>query len=90
MKTYQVTRKFQVTIPKKIAEKIGIKPGDSVILEEGADGIVIKKVREGREKPEEVVSAIEDFSIDVANVRKYIKKAGDALNEGLSGNIPAQ
>jgi len=90
MKTYQVTRKFQVTIPKKIAEKIGIKPGDSVVLEEGEDGIVIKKVREGKEKPERLISAIEDFSIDVARVRKRIKEAGEALNESLSRNIPAQ
>jgi len=90
MKTYQVTRKLQVTIPKKIAEKIGIKPGDSVILEEGEDGIVIKKVREGKEKPEELISVIEDFATDVAKVRKRIKEAGEALNEGLSGNIPAQ
>ena len=90
MKTYQVTRKLQVTIPKKIAEKTGIKPGDSVILEEGEDGIVIKKVRESKEKPKELISAIEDFSTDVAKVRKRIKEAGRALNEGLSGNIPAQ
>lgn len=90
MKTYNVTRKFQVTIPKKIAEKIGIKPGDSVILEEGEDGIVIKKVRESKEKPAELISIIEDFATDVAKVRKRIKEAGEALNEGLSGNIPAQ
>lgn len=62
----------------------------TLILEEGEDGIVIKKVREGKEKPKEIISVIEAFSIDVAEVRKYIRKAGEALNEGLSGNVPPQ
>ncbi|MDA4112917.1 MAG: AbrB/MazE/SpoVT family DNA-binding domain-containing protein [Thaumarchaeota archaeon] len=33
MKHYQVTKKLQVTIPKKLADKTGIKPGDSVAFE---------------------------------------------------------
>ncbi|TLY05721.1 MAG: AbrB/MazE/SpoVT family DNA-binding domain-containing protein [Thaumarchaeota archaeon] len=28
LKQYQVTKKLQVTIPKKLAEKAGIEPGD--------------------------------------------------------------
>ncbi len=90
MRAYQVTRKFQVTIPKKIAEKAGIKPGDSVVFEEGEDGIFIKKVREAEEKPEELISIIEDFAKDVARVRKRVREAGEYLVEDLSRNIPAQ
>ncbi len=90
MRAYQVTRKFQVTIPKKIAQRAGIKPGDSVIFEEGEDGILIKKIRAMKEKPEELISVIEEFATDVAQVRTRIKEAGVALIEDLSRNIPAQ
>ncbi len=90
MRAYQVTRKFQVTIPKKIAQRAGIKPGDSVIFEEGEDGIFIKKIRAMKEKPEELISVIEEFATDVARVRTRIKEAGVALVEDLSRNIPAQ
>ena len=90
MRSYQVTRKFQVTIPKKIAEKAGIKPGDSVVFEEGNDGIFIKKITGMKQKPEELISVIEDFATDVARVRKRVREAGGALIEDLSRNIPAQ
>ncbi len=90
MRTYQVTRKFQVTIPKKIAQRAGIKPGDAVVFEEGEDGIFIKKIRAMKEKPDELISVIEEFATDVARVRTRIKEAGEALIEDLSRNIPAQ
>lgn len=90
MRTYQVTRKFQVTIPKKIAEKVEIKPGDSVVFEELKDGIFIRKIGETKEKPEELISVIEDFTADVARVRRHIRKARGALIEDLSRNIPAK
>jgi len=90
MRAYQVTRKFQVTIPKKIAQRAGIKPGDSVVFEEGEDGIFIKKIRTMKEKPDELVSVIEEFATDIARVRTRIKEAGEALIEDLSRNIPAQ
>ncbi|MGH9922072.1 MAG: AbrB/MazE/SpoVT family DNA-binding domain-containing protein [Nitrososphaerales archaeon] len=88
MKFYQVTRKLQVTIPKKIAQKTGIKPGDSVIFEERKDGIFVKKIAGMKEKPEELISVIQDFAADVARVRKHVREARDALNEDLSRNIP--
>lgn len=84
MRTYQVTRKFQVTIPKKIAQRAGIKPGDSVVFEEGEDGIFIKKISAIKEKPEELISVIEEFATDVARVRARIKEAGAALIEDLT------
>jgi len=90
MRTYQVTRKFQVTIPKKIAERVGIRPGDSVIFEEGEDGILIKKIGQMDEDAEELISVIRDFATDVVRVRRHVRKAGEALNENLSRNIHAQ
>lgn len=45
----RVTTKGQVTIPKDIRERFGIKPGDEVVFEETEDGVVIqKKVDEDR------------------------------------------
>ncbi len=87
MRTYQVTRKFQVTIPKKLAEKAGIRPGDSVVFEEREDAILVKKIRERKEKPEELITIIEDFAADVLKVRARIKEAGEALIEDLSRNL---
>jgi len=85
-----VTRKFQITIPKKMADKAGIKPGDSVIFEEGEDGILIRKIGQTNEEPEELISVIRDFAADVTKVRRHVRKAGEALNENLSRNIHAQ
>ena len=39
--SYQVTSKGQVTIPKKIREFLGIKPGTAVEFEPIADGRVV-------------------------------------------------
>lgn len=49
----QITSKGQVTIPKKVREFLGVKPGDSVEFEPTADGRVVlvaagRKGRNGR------------------------------------------
>ena len=46
----QVTSKGQVTIPKKIRDYLGIKPGAAVEFEPGADGRVVI-VAAGRQPP---------------------------------------
>lgn len=43
MKTSEVTRKGQVTIPEEIREKLGVRPGDEVTFTETEAGIVIHK-----------------------------------------------
>ncbi|TMQ00873.1 MAG: AbrB/MazE/SpoVT family DNA-binding domain-containing protein, partial [Thaumarchaeota archaeon] len=43
LKQYQVTKKLQVTIPKKLAEKAGIEPGDSVVFDEADGEITLRK-----------------------------------------------
>ena len=35
----KVTSKLQVTVPKRLADKFGIKPGDDIVWEEGGDAI---------------------------------------------------
>ncbi|MCD6572510.1 MAG: AbrB/MazE/SpoVT family DNA-binding domain-containing protein [Thermoplasmata archaeon] len=44
MEKTKVTEKYQVTIPKKIREKIGLKPGEIVIVEaKSRDEIRLKR-----------------------------------------------
>ena len=38
-----VTQKGQVTIPKKVRERLNIKQGDEVIFEVNEDNVVIRK-----------------------------------------------
>ena len=92
MKQYQVTSKRQVTIPKQLAEKKGIKAGDSVLFEETADGILVKRA-EGQRKPsrEDLRRTVEAFLFDdVPLIREHLKKSRRALNENLSRNVRSQ
>jgi AbrB family looped-hinge helix DNA binding protein len=43
MPAVKVLPKGQITLPKKVREKLGIKAGDALVLEEGKEGIVLKK-----------------------------------------------
>lgn len=43
MHAVKVLPKGQITLPKKVREKLGIHVGDALVLEEGKDGIVLKK-----------------------------------------------
>jgi len=39
-----ITRNYQITIPKQIREKLGLKEGDKVEIYQEGDRIVIKKL----------------------------------------------
>ncbi|MFC4447577.1 AbrB/MazE/SpoVT family DNA-binding domain-containing protein [Halorussus aquaticus] len=39
----RVTSKGQVTIPKEVRERLGIRPGDEIEFEETDEGYVLKK-----------------------------------------------
>ncbi|MCS4541218.1 MAG: AbrB/MazE/SpoVT family DNA-binding domain-containing protein [Euryarchaeota archaeon] len=46
METNKVTEKFQITIPKKVREEIGLKPGERVIVKQlSKEEILIKRFR---------------------------------------------
>ena len=44
MREVVITRKYQITIPKEIREKLGLKVGDRVLIYLEGDKIVIKPV----------------------------------------------
>ena len=41
----KITSKGQVTVPKRIRESLGVKPGDSLIFEENGDDMIVKPLR---------------------------------------------
>lgn len=43
MQALKVLPKGQITLPKKVRDKLGIHVGDALVLEEGKDEIVLKK-----------------------------------------------
>jgi len=63
----RVSFKGQITIPKKIRDKLKIAPGDFVLFEEKKDGIVLKKA---------ILSLEEDFNKLVSALDKKVKKLG--------------
>ena len=63
----RVSFKGQVTIPKKVRNKLKIAPGDFVLFEEKKDEVVLKKA---------IFSAEEEFNKLVAALDKKVKKLG--------------
>jgi len=46
----KVTSKFQVTIPKEVREKVGVRPGEVVSVESaGDDKIIVRRFRRVKE-----------------------------------------
>ena len=45
MQTVKVLPKGQITIPKDVRKHMGIKVGDTLVIEEADDKVVLKKVR---------------------------------------------
>lgn len=76
---------MHVTIPKRLAERTGIRPGDAVVFEESPDdSIMIKKVAGARADREKVRGAFDNFSKDMKKIRPRVQEAEAALNESLS------
>lgn len=63
----RVSFKGQITIPKKVRNKLKIAPGDFVLFEEKKDEVVLKKA---------ILSPEEEFNKLVAVLDKKVKKLG--------------
>jgi len=87
LKHYQVTKKLQVTIPKKLAEKAGIEPGDSVVFDEADGEITLRKAGSPRRNAKELSLAMEEFASDLKRIAPRINEAGLLLNENLHRHI---
>jgi len=76
---------MQVTIPKTLADRAGIRPGDAVVFEEARDeAIMMRKVAGSRMDAEKARMAFDRFAKDMAKVRAHALKAEVGMNEGLS------
>ncbi len=90
MRQYQVTRKLQVTIPKKLADKVGIRPGDSVLFDESSGAIILRKAEAQPQDADDMRRAIKEFARDVQGIRAYLRKSESALTENLSRHVPSE
>ena len=82
---------MQITIPKRIAERTGIKPGDSVVFEETRDErIMIKKVSGSSVDVARTLTAFDNLASDMTKIRSHVHDARSGLIEGLSRYIDSQ
>ena len=44
----KVTRKYQITIPKRVREKVGVKIGDELRVVDKGELIILRKLRKGK------------------------------------------
>ncbi len=84
MKTYQVTRKLQVTIPKILAEELRIRHGDIVVFQKAGNAILVKKTGSQVRDQLELEETVEAFARDMKKVGKYTVTAQRAISANLS------
>jgi AbrB family looped-hinge helix DNA binding protein len=71
----RVTSKLQVTIPKRIADRYGIRPGDDIDWLEAGEGVRVQPRATGQEQPD-VARRLALF--DAATDRERARRAGEA------------
>ena len=68
MPVVKITRNYQITIPKQIRDKLGLKEGDKVEIYQEGDKIVIKKLQ--KEELEELRDFLpENFDEILSKIR---------------------
>ncbi len=73
--------------PEKLAERRGIKAGDSVVFEESGDAKALKRSFEPNKKKsdfDDIRRAIERYCEDIPRIKKNVKLSESALIENLS------
>jgi AbrB family looped-hinge helix DNA binding protein len=83
----KVTSKLQVTVPKAVADRFGIRPGDDI--EWIVDGNSIRVIREGERRPLPVADRLRLFDEATARQetrnRAWRRKHGPAAGAGNRG-----
>ena len=66
----KITRKYQITIPKEVREKLNLRIGDFLKVEVEDDKIVLKPIiKRGRNPLEELLSLVkEPLDVDVVKL----------------------
>ncbi len=73
MKAYAITPKGQVTIPVSLREELNLKPGDRVIYEKSAGGILIKPAKKNMLDDFGFMKNIDAQKADMNEVRKAVR-----------------
>ncbi len=73
----RVTRKFQMTIPKRVREALGIRVGDRLEVDVEGDRIVVRPLRPRVEDPVEALMSLVRESVDVDAVRLVEESWGE-------------
>ncbi|MGR3302501.1 MAG: AbrB/MazE/SpoVT family DNA-binding domain-containing protein [Candidatus Scalindua sp.] len=72
MRTVKVLPKGQITIPKEVRKHMGIKVGDTLVMEEAEDKVVLKKGK----TIFDYVGTLPDLGMSIKEMRKKaIKEA---------------
>jgi AbrB family looped-hinge helix DNA binding protein len=87
MKTYRVTRKLQITIPKVLSKELRIRPGDTVVLQKAGNAVLVKKTGKQVKDHAELERTVEAFARDMVKVEKYVKTAEGAIAANLSRHV---
>jgi AbrB family looped-hinge helix DNA binding protein len=90
MKTYHVTRKFQITIPKRLAKELRLNPGDTVVFQKAGNAVLVKKSRTQVRDRIELMNTVEAFARDMEKVGKHTVNAERAITANLSRHIRPQ
>ncbi len=73
----RVTRKFQMTIPRRVREALGIRVGDRLEVDVEGDRIVVRPLRPRVEDPVEALLSLVREPVDVDAVRLVEESWGE-------------
>jgi antitoxin PrlF len=76
--TSTISSKGQITVPKAVRDRLGLRPGTTVVFEPTADGVLLRKGDKGVPRP-------------VDRVRGILgrRTATDAILDDMRGPVPA-
>lgn len=77
----KVTRKYQVTIPRKVREELGIKLGDEIEFVKNENGeFVIRKVEKRRKYEQVLRDAVGSLRISQDKLKEIQRAIGESFN----------
>lgn len=75
--TSTISSKGQITVPKAVRDKLGLRPGTTVEFEPTADGVLLRKGHKGGPRP-----------VDRARGILARRAATDAILDDMRGPVP--
>jgi AbrB family looped-hinge helix DNA binding protein len=76
--TSTISSKGQITVPKAVRDRLGLRPGTTVEFEPTADGVLLRKGSKGGRRPVDRLRGILERRV-----------ATDAMIDGIRGPVPA-